>query len=138
MVKFCKIWSFNNSLSPGTGRVPAVEWHWIRKPLIIKTADGKSANIEGLLRPCILNFKPNIRVAFWVGTSFSRFPKFDFNILFCNFWKVRKRTNSEFSVNSECLETPVSELFPKFRKFRLTQGLRAPCTSISFLSVKTR
>jgi len=28
-----------------------------------------------------------------------------------NFWKVRNRTNSEFSVNSECSETRVSELF---------------------------
>jgi len=53
------------------------------------------------VRPCIPNFKPNIRVGFQVGTSFSRFPKFNFNVIFCNFWKVWNRTNSEFSVNSE-------------------------------------
>ncbi len=29
---------------------------------------------------------------------------------FCNFWKVRNRTNSEYSVNSECLETLVFDL----------------------------
>ncbi len=28
------------------------------------------------LRPCILNFKPNIQVGFRVGTSFSQFPNF--------------------------------------------------------------
>jgi hypothetical protein len=33
---------------------------------------------------------------------------------FHNFWKVPNRTNSEFSVNSECSETPDSELFPNF------------------------
>jgi len=46
--------------------------------------------------------------------NFLRYPKFDFNVIFCNFWKVRNRTNSKFSVNSECSETPVSELFPNF------------------------
>ncbi len=34
------------------------------------------------LRPCIPNFKLNIRVSFWVGTSFSQFSKFEFNIIF--------------------------------------------------------
>jgi hypothetical protein len=36
--------------------------------------------------------------------SFSQFPKFDFNVIF---WKVWNRTITKFSVNSECLETPV-------------------------------
>ncbi len=31
---------------------------------------------------------------------------------FCNFWKVRKRTNSEYSVNLECSETPVFDPKP--------------------------
>jgi len=31
---------------------------------------------------CIPNFKPNIQVGFQVGTSFSRFLKFDFNVIF--------------------------------------------------------
>jgi hypothetical protein len=31
---------------------------------------------------------------------------------FRNFWKVRNRKNSEFSVNSKCSEIPVSKLFP--------------------------
>ncbi len=39
------------------------------------------------LRPCIPNFKTNIQVGFWVRTSFLRFPKFNFNVIFCNFWK---------------------------------------------------
>jgi hypothetical protein len=63
------------------------------------------------VRPCILNFKPNIWVGFRVGTSFSQFTKFNFNVIFCNFQKVQNRTNSKFSVNSECSETPVSKLF---------------------------
>jgi len=65
------------------------------------------SNMTSLLRPCIPNFKPNIRVGFWVGTSFSQLPKFNFNVIFHNFQKVPIRTNSEFSINSECLETPV-------------------------------
>ncbi len=44
-----------------------------------------------LLRACIPNFKPNIRVGFWVGTSFLQFPTF---------------------VNSECSETPFLTLKP--------------------------
>jgi len=56
------------------------------------------------LRPWIPNFKPNIRVSFWVITSFLKFPKFDFNIIFCNFRKVWNRTNSKFFVS---LEIPV-------------------------------
>ncbi len=47
--------------------------------------------------------------------------------MFCNFWKVWNRTNSEFSVNSECSETPVfdpktgvTELFDQKQGF-LTQ-----------------
>ncbi len=47
-----------------------------------------------------------------VRTSFSRFPKFNFNIIFCNFGKVRNRTNSKFSVNLECSETPVFDPKP--------------------------
>jgi hypothetical protein len=45
------------------------------------------------VRPCIPNFKPNIRVGFRVGTSFLQYPKFDFNIIF-----------------SKNLETPVFDL----------------------------
>jgi len=48
--------------------------------------------------------------------SFSRFSKFEFNIIFRNFWKVRNRTISKISVNSKCLENPVSELFQTFSK----------------------
>jgi len=59
------------------------------------------------LRPCIPNFKPNIRVGFWVGTSFLQYPKFDFNVIFCNFQKVRNRTNFKLSVSLECSEAPV-------------------------------
>jgi len=36
---------------------------------------------------------------------------------FCNFWKVGNRTNSECSVSSECLETPVFD--PKTTVFDL-------------------
>jgi len=36
----------------------------------------KSIYLE--VRPCISNFKPNIRVGFQVGMSFLQFPKFDF------------------------------------------------------------
>jgi len=34
---------------------------------------------------------------------------------FCNFWKIQKRTNSEYSVNLECSETPVFD--PKTHVF---------------------
>ncbi len=68
------------------------------------------------VRPCIPNFKPNILVGFRVGTSFSQFPKFDFNVIFCNFWKVQNRTISKFSVYSKCSETPVFD--PKTLKNR--------------------
>jgi len=40
---------------------------------------------------------------------------------FRNFWRVRNRTNSEFSVNSECSETPVSELRKPNYVFRNSQ-----------------
>jgi len=73
------------------------------------------------IRPCILNFKPNIRVGFRVGTSFSRFPKFNFNVIFLYFRKVWNRTNSKFSVISECSETSVSELFRTFSKLSDSQ-----------------
>jgi len=55
------------------------------------------------LRPCIPNFKPNIRV----GTSFSWFSKFEFNVIFRNFWKVWNWTNFEIFVSSEFSETAV-------------------------------
>jgi len=34
------------------------------------------------MRPCILNLNLNVRVRILVGTSFLRFPKFDFNVIF--------------------------------------------------------
>jgi len=107
-------------------------------------------SVRGALRPCI----PNLNSKVQVGTSFLRFSKFDFKVIFCNYQKVRNRTNSEYSVNLECSETPVFDpktwdltqtyfakfsrvwkdrIFPnysetreneKFRKFRLLQGLR--------------
>ncbi len=66
------------------------------------------------LRPCIPNFKANIWVGFLVGMSFRDFQNLIVTSFFCNFRKVRNRTNSKFSINSECLETPVSELFWTF------------------------
>ncbi len=45
---------------------------------------------------------------------FRDFQSSSLTSFFHNFWKVWNRTNSEFSVNSECSETPVSELFPNF------------------------
>ncbi len=59
----------------------------------------------------------SIQVGFWVRTSFSRFPKFNFNVIFCNFRKVRNRRISEISVNLECSETPVFD--PKTLKNRV-------------------
>jgi len=37
------------------------------------------------LRPCIPNLNSNFRVGFRVGTSFSRYPKFKFNVIFLMF-----------------------------------------------------
>ncbi len=59
------------------------------------------------LRPSIPNLNLNVQVRIQVGTSFSQFLKFNFNVIFCNFWKVWNRTNFEYSVISECSETPV-------------------------------
>jgi len=59
------------------------------------------------VRPCIPNLNSNVWVGIRVGTSFSWFSKFNFNIIFCNFRKNRNRTNFKYSVNLECLETPV-------------------------------
>ncbi len=39
--------------------------------------------------------------------SFLRFSKLNFNVIFCNFWKIWNRTDSKYSVNSEFLETLV-------------------------------
>jgi len=43
---------------------------------------------------------------------------------FCNFWKVRNRTNSEYSVISECSETPVFD--PKTTVFASKTGVIDP------------
>jgi len=48
--------------------------------------------------------------------EFSQFLKFEFNVIFCNFWKVWNRTISEISVNSEHSENPVSKLYQTFSK----------------------
>ncbi len=37
------------------------------------------------VRPCIPNFNSNFRVGFWVGMSFSRFLKFEFDVIFSMF-----------------------------------------------------
>ncbi len=63
------------------------------------------------VRPCIPNFLPNFWVGYRVGTSFLRFFNFELNIIFCNFWKVRKSNFSETCKNEN------------FGNFCLTQGL---------------
>ncbi len=45
------------------------------------------------------------------------FPKFEFNVIFCNFWKVRNRTISKISKISkisECWENPFPNFFQIF------------------------
>ncbi len=72
------------------------------------------------LRPCIPNLNSNV----CVGTSFSQFSKFNFNVIFCILQKVRNRTKSEYSVNLECLETPVFD--PKTSAFASKTGFFDP------------
>ncbi len=49
----------------------------------------------------------NIRVGIQVGTSFRKNKNLILASFFCNFWKIWNRTNSEYFVSSEYLETPV-------------------------------
>jgi len=46
------------------------------------------------------------------------------NSIFCNFWKVWNITNSEFSKNLECKETPVFD--PKTPVFASKTGFLTP------------
>jgi len=72
----------------------------------------KWPNLHTLLRPCIPNFKPNIRVGFWVGMSFSRFLNLILTSFFVIFGKFGIEQFPKF------LEIPNirKTLFPNFSK----------------------
>jgi len=77
---------------------------------------------------------PNIRVGFWVGTSFLRFPKFDFNVIFGKFG-TEQIPKFDFNVIfSSFLESSEQNKFRIFHKFGM---LGHPCFWASFFLTLT-
>ncbi len=81
-IKICLLRTNNLMFSEDESQVVFLDYQVSISSTFYKQFCSRKFTLILQVRPCIPNFKPNIQVGFWVGTSFLQFSKFKLNVIF--------------------------------------------------------